>query len=155
MARYRPPELDLLTRMTLGLEMLTPIPQRSWGRVTELAKSYGVSRTFLYNLREWALDALVVALAPRDLKLHPQTDTLAVDEVFLRRAITVLPMLKGTVRYILKRLALLFGIHRSVGCISQTLQEAGAAAAAYNASLSIPLPVLGEADKIFLRTLIG
>jgi hypothetical protein len=44
---------------------------------------------------------------------------------------------------------LLFGIQRSVGHISQTLQAAGAAAEALNDGLRVPLPVLGEADEIF------
>jgi hypothetical protein len=46
-------------------------------------------------------------------------------------------------------LDLLFNIQRSVGYISETLQEMGAAAAAYNAQVRIPLPVLGEVDEIF------
>ena len=56
MAHYRLPELDLSTRVTFALEMLQPIPVRKWGRVTELAQSWGVSRMFLYNLRERALE---------------------------------------------------------------------------------------------------
>lgn len=44
---------------------------------------------------------------------------------------------------------MLVEVQRSVGYISQTLQEAGTAAAAYNAKISIPLAVLGEADEIF------
>ena len=58
-------------------------------------------------------------------------------------------MLKGTVRDIQLGLDVLFTVRRSVGYVSETLQESGAAAAAYNASIKVPLPVLGEADEIF------
>jgi hypothetical protein len=39
MPQYRIPELDLSTRCMLGLEMLGPIPERAWGRATELAQT--------------------------------------------------------------------------------------------------------------------
>jgi hypothetical protein len=46
MADYRRPELDLSTRTTLALEMLKTIPERRWGRATQLAHTYGVSRNW-------------------------------------------------------------------------------------------------------------
>lgn len=149
MSQYRIPELDVSTRLSLAIEMLLPIPHRPWGRVTELSQAHGVSRTFLYDLRERALQALMTALSPHKPGPKPETASLIVDKSFLDRAIAVLPMLKGSIRDIQWGLELLFGVHRSVGYISQTLQEAGAAAAASNASLSVPLPVSGEADEIF------
>jgi hypothetical protein len=42
-----------------------------------------------------------------------------------------------------------FGVSRSVGYISQTLASIGEQAKAFNAGISIPLAVLGEADEIF------
>jgi hypothetical protein len=74
---------------------------------------------------------------------------VTIDRAFLRRTVTVLSMLKGSVRDIQLGLELLFDVHRSVGHISETLQESGAAAGVYNASIQIPLPVLGELDEIF------
>jgi hypothetical protein len=38
---------------------------------------------------------------------------------------------------------------RSVGYISQTLTAAGRQATVYNLSVTVPLPILGEADEIF------
>lgn len=149
MPQYNRTEIDLSTRIALGIEMLTPIPERSWGRVTELAQTYGVSRPFLYELRDRAFKALCAAPAPRQPGPPPQAPAIIVDRDFLRRAITVLPWLKGTVRDIQLGLALLFQTRRSVGYISETLQEVGAAAAADNASLTLPQAVLGEADEIF------
>jgi len=149
MPQYNRPEIDLSTRIALGIEMLTSIPERPWGRVTALAAAYGVSRPFLYELRDRAFEALGAALTPRQPGPVPQAQELIIDRDFLRRAITVLPWLKGTVRDIQLGLALLFQVRRSVGHISQTLQEVGATAAADNASIALPQAVLGEADEIF------
>jgi len=149
MAHYRLSELDLSTRVTLALEMLQPIPEREWGRVTELAQIYGVSREFLYQLRDRARDSLTTVLAPRQPGPPAQEEWLSIDRDFIRRAIVVLPLLKGTVRDIQQGLGLLFGIQRSTGYISQTLTAAGEQATSYNLGLSVPLPILGEADEIF------
>ena len=149
MANYRLPELDLSTRLRLAMEMLAPIPQRRWGRATELARTYGISRTLLYRLRDRAQAALLAALAPRAPGPALQSQTLVIDRDFVRRAITVLALLKGTVRDIQLGLELLFSPRRSIRFISESLQEIGQRATAYQASLTIPLPVLGEADEIF------
>ena len=67
----------------------------------------------------------------------------------VRKAIAVMPVLTGSVRNIQTGLELLFGVQRSVGYISQTLQAAGQAADHQNDGMRVPLPVLGEADEIF------
>lgn len=149
MPQYNRPEIDLSIRLALAVEMLTPIPERPWGRATELARLYGVSRQFLYEMRDRVLQAATDALSPRRPGPQPQASEIVIDRAFLRRAIAVLAMLKGTVRDIQQGLFLLFQVPRSVGHISQTLQEVGAAAAQDNESLLLPLPVLGEADEIF------
>jgi hypothetical protein len=64
MGHYRLPGLDLSTRISPVVAMLQPIPDREWGRVTELADQYGVSRAFLYQLRDRALEALRTVLVP-------------------------------------------------------------------------------------------
>jgi hypothetical protein len=149
MAHYGLAELDLSTRTRLALEMLQPIPERKWGRVTELAQSYAVSRTCLYNLRDRALDVLVQGLSPRKPGPQPQEASLEIDRAFIQRAICVMPLLKGSIRDIQHGLYLLFGVKRSVGHISQTLSAAGEQAEAHNLGIRVPLPILGEADEIF------
>ena len=149
MAHYGLTELDLSTRTRLALEMLQPIPEREWGRVTELAQSYAVSRTCLYNLRDRALDVLVQGLSPRKPGRQPQEASLEIDRAFIQRAICVMPLLKGSIRDIQHGLYLLFGVKRSVGYISQTLNVAGEQAEAHNLGIRVPLPILGEADEIF------
>lgn len=149
MAQYRVPTVDLSTRIRLAAEMLLPAEERGWGRATELAREHGISRTLLYKLREEARRLLQVACQPQAPGPKAAGMAVTVDRPFIQRAITILPLLTGSVRSIQTGLDLLFGVHCSVGYISQTLQEAGQRAAAYHRGLRIPLPVLGEADEIF------
>jgi hypothetical protein len=111
--------------------------------------AHNISRTLLYEMRDQALQALVETLAPQRPGPQPQTNTLVIDQAFVQRAITILPLLPGTVRGVQQGLELLFGVHRSVGYIDQILKKAGAAAEEYNATVAVPLPVLAEADEIF------
>jgi hypothetical protein len=129
--------------------MLHEIPERTWGRATELAQEYNISRTLLYQLRDRAQAAILDALQPQKPGPKSVAQELIIDGDFIRRAITVLSFLKGSVRDIQLGLTLLFEVSRSVGYISETLQEVGAVAADYNASLRIPQPLLGELDETF------
>jgi hypothetical protein len=149
MAEYRVPEFTLEQRAEVAMQMLVPLPERRWGLVSELARRYAVSRTSLYEIRDRALAGLVGALPARDAGRPAQSTTLTVDKVFIDRTIAILPLLKGSVRDIRLGLNLLFGATRSVGYISQTLTDAGERATAYNQGITVPLPVLGEADEIF------
>lgn len=149
MTHYRIAELDLSTRIALGVEMLRPIPEREWGRATELAEQYDISRTLLYKLRDQAEEALYKAFLPQQPGPAPAAETVLIDRDFIRRSVTVLSLSKGSVRDIQLSLDLLFGLSRSVGYISETLQEVGVAAADYHDSLRLPLPMLGELDETF------
>lgn len=149
MAEYRVPEFTLEQRADVAVQMLTPLPDRKWGLVSELARLYDISRTRLYEIRDQADEAILEALLPRAAGRPAQTATLTVDEALIDRTISILPMLKGSVRDIRLGLNLLFGTTRSVGYISETLTDAGERATAYNLGTTVPLPVLGEADEIF------
>lgn len=149
MARYRVPEFTLEQRTDVALQMLIPLPHRQWGLVSELASLYGVSRTLLYEIRDRAWDAIVEALLPRDAGRPAQVTTLTVNKAFIDRTIAILPMLTGSVRDIRRGLNLILGVARSVGYISETLTAAGEQATAYNLGITVPLPILGEADEIF------
>jgi hypothetical protein len=149
MAEYRVPEFTLEQRADVAVQMLVPHPERRWGLVSELARQCGVSRTILYEIRDRALEGLAEALLPRDPGRPAQTSTLTVDKSVIERAIAVLPMLKGSVRDIRLGLALILGVWRSVGYISKRLTAAGEQATAYNRGVTVPLPILGEADEIF------
>ncbi len=149
MATYRVPEFTVEHRTDVAVQMLVPLPDRQWGLVSELAHRYGVSRTSLYQIRDRALDALGEALLPREAGRPAQTTTLRVDKAFIDHAIPILPMLKGSVRDIRLGLELILGVTRSVGYVSETLTAAGEQATAYNLGITVPLPILGEADEIF------
>lgn len=149
MQEYRRKDLDLSTRIFLGIEMLYPAEVRGWGWANELAQEYGISRSLLYQFKDRVQEALAAAMKPRPVGRPVQDKSLVIDRDYLRQAIAVMPLLTGSVRNIQLGLELLFGVQRSIGHISQTLQAAGAAAAAQNNGLCVPLPVLGEADEIF------
>lgn len=149
MAAYRVPEFTLEQRTDVAVQMLVPLPERRWGLVSGLARWYGVSRTILYEIRDRALAGLVEGLHPRDQGRPAQTSTLTVDKALINRTIAILPMLKGSVRDIRMGLDLILGVSRSVGYISQTLATAGEQATACNLRITVPLPILGEADEIF------
>lgn len=149
MAKYRIPHLDLSTRIELVAEMLLPTEQRDWGRITQLAQRFGLSRTWLYELKAKARFALEAVLAPQKPGPKPVDDRIVVDEAMIKRAISILPLVKGSIRDIQIGLALLFGIDRSVGYIHGTLTEAGQRAATLNEQTVASQPVLAEADEIF------
>ena len=149
MLEYRRKDLDLSTRIFLGIEMLSPVEVRGWGRASELAEAYGISRSLLYQIKDRVKEALEAALKPQPVGRPAEENLLRVDREMVRKAIAVMPVLTGSVRNIQTGLELLFGVQRSVGYISQTLQAAGQAADHQNDGMRVPLPVLGEADEIF------
>jgi hypothetical protein len=149
MLEYRRTDLDLSTRIYLGIEMLCPAEVRGWGRASELAEEYGISRSMLYQIKDRVKDALEAALKPKPVGRPAEENLLRVDREMVRKAIAVMPVLTGSVRNIQTGLELLFGVRRSVGYISQTLQAVGRAADRLNDGMRVPLPVLGEADEIF------
>ena len=95
------------------------------------------------------MDALREHLQPRAAGRPAATATLRVDKPFIARTIATLPMLKGSVRDVRLGLELIVGVPRSVGYISKTLTTAGERATTYNCGITVPLPILGEADEIF------
>jgi hypothetical protein len=149
MGKYHASNLDLSTRIEIAAEMMLPVKERGWGRVTELARTHGVSRTRLYQLKDSVHDLFTTALMPKNPGPQVSNRELRVDEALIKKAISTFPLIKGSVRDIQIGLELLFGVQRSVGYISQTLQEAGARAAQYNAQVVAQQPVLAEADEIF------
>jgi len=149
MLEYRRKDLDLSTRIFLGVEMLYPAEVRGWGRASELAAEYGISRSLLYQFKDRVFEALEVALKPKPVGRPAEIKSLVIDRDYVQKAIAVMPLLTGSVRNIQMGLELLFGVQRSVGHISQTLQAASEAAERQNEGMRVPLPVLGEADEIF------
>ena len=96
-----------------------------------------------------AQKAIAAWMQPRRTGGWSETKALDIERNYLRRAVTLMPLLTGSVCSIQTGLELLIGVRRTLGYISQTLQAAGAAAEAYNEGLRLPVVVLGEADEIF------
>lgn len=148
MTYYRLPRLDLSTRIHIALQMLNP--SRRWGLVTDLAKRYHVSRKFLYQQRDKAKSCLMSSLVAEPPGPKATSPMLTVDRKHLQKSIvTMASAVPASVRGIQTCLEYVLNTHRSIGYISQTLQQAGEAAGQQNQQLSFPEPVLGEADEIF------
>jgi hypothetical protein len=148
MTYYRLPQLDLSTRIDIALQMLDP--SRPWGLVTDLAKQYQVSRKFLYQQRDRAISGLMSTLAAEPPGPKATSPVLTVDTEHLQKSIvTMAAVVPASIRGIQTCLEYVLDTHRSIGYISQTLQQAGEAASQQNRQLAFPQPVLGEADEIF------
>jgi hypothetical protein len=75
-----------------------------------------------------------------------------IDHDLVKRIITALmSLVPGTVRPVQTFLDVVFGVHRSIGYISQQAKESGAEALEYTQGLTIPILALGEADETFQR----
>ncbi len=112
MIEYRRKDLDLSTRIYLGIEMLFPAEVRGWGRASELAREYEISRSLLYQFKDRVQEALEAALKPKQVGRPAEQEVLQIDRDYVRKAITVMPMLTGSVRSIQIGLELLFGVQR-------------------------------------------
>lgn len=149
MAKYRVSNLDLSTRIELVAEMLLPANKRDWGQITKRAQEYGLTRERLYQLKRKAKSTLQEILAPQKAGRPAIDERIVVNEAMIKRAISIFPLLKGSIRDIQLGLELLFGVQRSVGYINQTLHEAGERASSYNTQLRSTKPILAEVDEIF------
>ena len=151
MTQYRVEQLDVSTRVEIGLKMVMSSAERGWGWVTEMAAAYGVSRQTFYDVRDDVRAVLEHAVKPQAPGPKPTNEMLNVDAEYIRWATTVLAMQKGSTRDVQLGLALLFGVKRSVGFISETLNAVGQSAADYNAQVRPDQPIQGEADEVFQR----
>jgi hypothetical protein len=123
---------------------------RPWGLATDLAKEYEVSRKFLYQQRDKVRNSLLSALAAQPPGPKPESVMLMVDREHLQRSIvTLATAVPASIWGIQVCLEEVLGTRRSTGFISQTLKQAGEAASQQNRLLTLPQPVLGEADEIF------
>jgi hypothetical protein len=147
MAHYQLSHLDLSTRMELAVRMLDP--HRPWGEVTQMARKYGTSRKFLYELRDRLAQVLAGSLAPQQPGPKAVPTWLYIDQQFLQRAILTLSLLPPSLRNLQLVLQLLFGQHCSLGYLQHTLRAAGERAQAENQRLQPAQPILGEADEIY------
>jgi len=134
----------------MAMASLMLAPQRPWGLVTELSREHGVSRKFLYELRNKALVSISEALLPQAAGRKANHNLIEINDSFVQRAIALcLSVVPGTVRTVQLLLDLLLDIQCSTGYISQVAKEIGGKALAYSRGLRLPILALGEADEIF------
>ena len=147
MANYQLTQIDLSTRIGLASAMLDP--ERGRGQVTELARRYGVSRKFLYELKAKGQAALAVGLEGQKPGPKAPSREIHVNRAYLRRAVMILSVLPPSIRNLRTAIELLFGQHCGLGFIEQTLQQAGECARGENQKLQPAQPIQAELDEIF------
>jgi len=143
---FRLEHITLTDRMVLGCRCLLFAGQ--YGFITGLARDYGTSRQFFYDLRGKTQSALESALAPGVPGRPAFAHQLEVDRALLDRAIVVLNQVAhASVRGIQECLAEILEVQRSIGAIHAVLVEAADRAKA------LPMvpgrPVQAAADEIF------
>ena len=144
---YRVEDITIQERVKLSCQMVAH--QGEYGLVTRLAGEYGVSRQYLYELRDRTLAAAQLELSPRSAGRKRVDQRLQVDELLVARAILVLNQVAhASIRDIRECLEEILGVHRSVGSIHRVLQTA--AARAYALPQPVPNhPILAVADEVY------
>jgi hypothetical protein len=147
-AYYRRPDISLSVRTQIALDLLER--DGEYGVVTPLATTLGVSRTFLYQLKETARGALELALACGQSGRPPLSSQIEVDRNRLERGIVTLAAvgccsIEQTQRVIHE----LLDIDCSVGYISGVLSQVEERAAQVNAGFVPCRGVTLAADEIF------
>jgi hypothetical protein len=118
--------------------------------VTPLAATYGVSRTFLYHLRETACGALEVAMACGQPGRPPLSSAIEVDTNRLERGIVTLATVGCcSIEQTQRVLGELLDVNCSVGYISGVLKSAEERATKANAAFIPCQGVTLAADEIF------
>ena len=143
---FRLEHITLSDRMVLGCQCLLFAGQ--YGFITGLARDYGTSRQFFYDLRGKMQSALASALAPGVPGRPAFAHQLQLDHALLERTIVVLNQVAhASVRGIQECLAEILDVQRSLGAIHAVLVEAARRAKV------LPLvpgcPVQATADEIF------
>lgn len=139
--------MSLDARITIAAHML--LPERPYGKATELARLYQVSRQAVCCLADKARQTLETALTPRS-GLTPADKTLTVTSVQIERAVIILSLLDVSERDSLITLDELLDTRRSVRYVAQVLRRAAQLATARNLELTPPPNGLLAADEIFL-----
>jgi len=103
-----------------------------YGAITDLAKSYGVSRWLVYNLLNVLVPLMLAMAEPKTPGRKPDVKELRVDKRHLDRAILTLRII-GNVSLENIQLCLeeVLGTYRSIGYLSQVIHQAQEQATAF------------------------
>jgi hypothetical protein len=138
--------ITLAERVPLGCSCVVLAGQ--YGLITGLAREYGTSRQFLYDLRDRTRAALEQALEPGRPGRPAIEQRVVVDRAAVERAVLVLhQVVHGSVRGIQACLAEILETDRSVGAIQAVLSAAAERARALAPVPSQPL--VAVADEVF------
>jgi len=145
---YRRKDISLSLRIEIALYLMEQEGQ--YGVVTQLASAYGVSRTFLYHLRETSRGAMELALACGQPGRPRLSSAIEVDKNRLDRGIVTLAAVGGcSIEQTQRVMNELLDVSCSVGYISGVIQAAEEHATRANAAFIPCHRVTLAADEIF------
>lgn len=145
---YRRKDISLPQRTEIALDLLSR--EGEYGVVTPLATTLGVSRTFLYHLKETARGALELALACGQPGRPPLSSVIEADRNRFERGIVTLAAVGCcSIEQTQRVLNELLDIDCSVGYISGVLKQVEERAAKVNANLAPCRGLTVAADEIF------
>jgi len=147
---YRRADISLSVRTTIALDLLER--EGEYGVVTPLAATFGVSRTFLYHLKETARGALDLALACGQPGRPPLSAVIEVSQNRLERGIVTLAAVGCcSIEQTQRVMKEMLDVDCSVGYISGVLKSAEERAAKVNAAFIPCQGITLAADEIFDR----
>jgi len=154
-------QLGVLARTVIGIGLNQPT--RPWGLVTELAQRLGVSRQTLYKIAERVKEGVLVrpngrrpAAVPAVGGAPPPTKSVTVTDNRIKRTVLTNVLPGGMpIRPQQASLAVALDTQRSVGWISELIQEAGARAGRKLDEIDLaPLgPVVTARDELYFDDL--
>ncbi len=122
-----------------------------YGAITDLARSYGVSRWLVYHLLNILVPLMLALAEPKTPGRQLHVKELRVDKRHLDRAIVTLRIVGNVpLEGIQRCLEEVLGIYRSIGYISQVIQEAQEQATAFLKQVAYDTTGAGILDELFV-----
>lgn len=140
----------LPARARLELAWLAYAQQGIYGAITDLSRSFGVSRWLVYHLLHVLMPVLLEMATPKSPGPKPSSGVVQVDKRHLDRAIVTLRVVGDvSLEGIQRSLEEILGIHRSIGYLSQVIVQAQKEAATFQRQMVYRVVGTGLLDELF------
>jgi len=141
---------SLAPQLRLELAWQAYQQQGFYGAITDLARSFGVSRWLVYHLLHVVVPLLLEVATPKRPVPHPLVREVRVDKRHLDRAIVTLRVVGDvSLEGIQRSLEEILGVHRSIGYLSQAIAQAQQEAMDFQRRLVYRVSGPGLLDELF------
>lgn len=144
---------DITSEQRIQIALAVLSPDRGYGRVTELADQYGLSRESIYKIGERAEEVLQVGMQPGQHGPQASVKTISVERPRLVRSVGQLAASGVSQRDTVSCLAEMLDSRVSLGWVNARLSDLEAAAGVWNAQQT---PSVGESlsgDELYANGL--